>query len=52
MEVYVKYSKGYEGIQDKVDYLLDSVLKGTIIKEKMTVFLKTNMITNPSIYYF
>ena len=42
MEVYVKYSKGYEGIQDKVDYLLDSVLKGTIIKEKMTVFLKTN----------
>lgn len=43
MKVYIKYSKDYNDIQDKVDYLLDSVLdNGKVIKEGMTVFLKTN----------
>lgn len=43
MKVYIKYSKDYNDIQDKVDYLLDSVLdNGSLIKEGMTIFLKTN----------
>ena len=46
MEVYVKYSKDYNDIQDKVDYLLNSVLKnGEVIKEGMVVFLKTNALS-------
>ena len=43
MDVFVKYSENYEDIQNKVDYLLDSVLNnGSVIKDGMTVFLKTN----------
>lgn len=43
MNVYVKYSKDYNDIQDKVNYLLDCVLDGgKVIKEGMVVFLKTN----------
>ena len=43
MDVYVKYSKDYNDIQKQVDYLLDNVLdNGSVIKEGMTVFLKTN----------
>ena len=43
MEVYIKYSKDYNDIQEKVNYLLDNVLdNGNVINEGMTVFLKTN----------
>ena len=43
MEVFIKYCENYNNIQDKVDYLLDSVLNnGNLIKEGMVVFLKTN----------
>jgi len=43
MNVYVKYCESYENIQDKVNYLLDNVLdNGNVIKDNMTVFLKTN----------
>ena len=43
MEVFVKYSKDYNDIQDKINYLLDNVLEnGSVIKEGMVVFLKTN----------
>lgn len=46
MEVYVKYSKDYNDIQDKVNYLLDSVLDcGKVIKKGMIVFLKTNALS-------
>lgn len=42
-KVYVKYCENYENIQNEVNYLLDSVLdEGNLIKENMTVFLKTN----------
>lgn len=43
MNVYVKYCDNYDNIQDKVNYLLNSVLdNGKKIKDNMTVFLKTN----------
>lgn len=43
MNVYVKYCKDYSNIQDNVNYLLDNVLdNGSVIKDNMTVFLKTN----------
>ena len=43
MEVYIKHSEDYSNIQDKIDYLLDCVLdNGTVIKDGMRVFLKTN----------
>lgn len=43
MEVFVKYKKNYNDIQNEVNYLLDNVLDGgKVIKEGMTVFLKTN----------
>jgi len=43
MEVYVKYSKDYNDIQEKVNYLLNNVLdNGKVIKDNMVVFLKTN----------
>ena len=46
MEVYIKYCKDYNDIQKQVDYLLDSVLdNGKVIKEGMTVFLKTNALS-------
>lgn len=46
MEVYVKYSKDYNDIQSKVDYLLDSVLdNGNVVKKGMVVFLKTNALS-------
>ena len=43
MNVYVKYCDNYDNIQNEVDYLLNSVLdNGNVIKENMTIFLKTN----------
>ena len=43
MDVYVKYSKNYDNIQESVNYLLDNVLDGgKAVKEGMVVFLKTN----------
>ena len=43
MNVYVKYCHNYNDIQDKVNYLLDNVLdNGNVIRDNMTVFLKTN----------
>ena len=46
MDVYVKYSKDYNDIQSKVDYLLDSVLdNGSVVKKGMVVFLKTNALS-------
>ena len=43
MEVYIRYCKSYDNIQDEVNYLLDNVLdNGKVIKDNMTVFLKTN----------
>ena len=43
MNVYIKYCKDYNDIQEKVDYLLNNVLdNGNVIKDNMTVFLKTN----------
>ena len=43
MDVYVKYCNNYYDIQDKIDYLLNSVLdNGNVIKDNMTIFLKTN----------
>ena len=43
MDVYVKYCNNYDDIQDKIDYLLNSVLdNGNVIKDNMTIFLKTN----------
>ena len=43
MEVFIKYCENYINIQEKVDYLLDSVLdNGKSIREGMVVFLKTN----------
>lgn len=43
MDVFVKYCDDYENVYDKVEYLLNSVLdNGEMIKDNMTVFLKTN----------
>lgn len=43
MDVYVKYCNNYDDIQDKIDYLLNSVLDyGNVIQDNMTIFLKTN----------
>lgn len=43
MEVFLKYNKNYEDIQNEINYLLDCVLdNGNVIKDGMTVFLKTN----------
>ena len=43
MDVYVKYCESYANIQNEVNYLLDNVLdNGQVIKDNMTVFLKTN----------
>lgn len=43
MNVYVKHCKSYDNIQNEVNYLLNSVLdNGNVIKDNMTVFLKTN----------
>ena len=43
MKVYVKYCETYNNIQEEVNYLLNNVLdNGKVIKDNMTVFLKTN----------
>jgi len=45
MNVYVKRCDSYENIQEEVNYLLDSVLdNGKVIKDNMTVFVKTNAV--------
>lgn len=45
MDVYVKHCSSYVNIQNEINYLLDSVLdNGKVIKDNMTVFLKTNAV--------
>ena len=45
MEVFVRYADDYTNIKEQIDYLLDNLLRDVVLKEGMSVFVKTNALS-------